>query len=177
MHEITLIGGGARCGKSAFALSLALRGYGRRVFVATAAAVDEEMRERIRRHQVERADRFRTVEAPLELGRTIAHLPPGTDVAVVDCLTVWLGNLYHRWAGQAETIETYLKDFLDQLAKPPCDLILVTNEVGWGIVPENPMARSFRDTAGRLNRQVAEKASRVYLMSMGIPLPLKEKST
>ncbi|PKN62342.1 MAG: bifunctional adenosylcobinamide kinase/adenosylcobinamide-phosphate guanylyltransferase [Deltaproteobacteria bacterium HGW-Deltaproteobacteria-15] len=168
-----LITGGARCGKSAFALRLAVRNYSRRTFVATAVNTDPEMNERISKHQLERGALFETIEEPTAPGRILATLPDSTEVAVVDCLTVWLGNLYHRSGGRQEQIQAEVDAFLSDMDHVSCDLVLVTNEVGWGIVPEHALARSFRDMAGYLNRKVAEKSTHVYLLCCGVPLALK----
>jgi adenosylcobinamide kinase / adenosylcobinamide-phosphate guanylyltransferase len=173
MPTITLIAGGTRSGKSAFAMDLALRNYSKRTFIATGVALDREMEDRIALHRKERAERFRTLEEPVELVRALSHLSRDGGVALVDCLTVWLGNLYHHFSGEEARVRAQIDDFLSAMDAAPCDLILVTNEVGWGIVPENPQARSFRDMAGYLNRKTAEKAARVYLICMGIPLTLK----
>jgi adenosylcobinamide kinase/adenosylcobinamide-phosphate guanylyltransferase len=177
MALITLITGGARSGKSSFALRLALEKGRVRTFIATAVAFDEEMAERISRHQKERGDRFRTVEEPIHLSDAIGGLPADNQVVVVDCLTVWLGNLYHHYKEDRNRVLTHVQAFINRLDDLACDLILVTNEVGWGIVPESPLARSFRDVAGYLNRRVAEKAQHVYLLCCGIPLTLKGSST
>jgi adenosylcobinamide kinase / adenosylcobinamide-phosphate guanylyltransferase len=168
-----LITGGARCGKSALALHIAEVRYARRTFVATAVETDPEMSGRISRHRLERGDRFQTIEEPFELGRVLSELPLNTEVAVVDCLTVWLGNLYHRFHGLEPRVIAEVDAFLAILEDVSCDLIFVTNEVGWGIVPENGLARSFRDVAGYLNRIMAEKSAHVYLVCAGIPLALK----
>ncbi len=173
MSKITLITGGARSGKSSFALSLGLRNYSKRAFIATAVPFDQEMKDRISRHREERGDQFHTIEEPIELPRVLTVLPGGTEVGVVDCLTVWLGNLYHHFQGEEEKVRVQVEAFLVHLDHPVCDLILVTNEVGWGIVPENPLARSFRDMAGYVNRRVAQKAAHTYLLCCGIPLTLK----
>jgi len=173
MSRITLITGGARSGKSSFALSLGLRNYSKRAFIATAVPFDQEMKQRVARHREERGDQFHTIEEPIELPRVLTALPAGTDVGVVDCLTVWLGNLYHHFQDAEEKVRVQVDAFLDHLDHPVCDLILVANEVGWGIVPENPLARSFRDMAGYLNRRVAQKAASAYLLCCGIPLTLK----
>ena len=173
MSRITLITGGARSGKSSFALSLGLRNYSKRAFIATAVPFDQEMKQRVARHREERGDQFHTIEEPIELPRVLTALPAGTDVGVVDCLTVWLGNLYHHFQDTEETVRMQVDAFLDHLDQPVCDLILVTNEVGWGIIPENPLARSFRDMAGFLNRRVATKAATAYLLCCGLPLTLK----
>jgi adenosylcobinamide kinase/adenosylcobinamide-phosphate guanylyltransferase len=173
MANLILISGGARSGKSSFALELTRRKYSRRVFIATAVAFDEEMRKRILQHQKERRAFFHTIEEPVDLERAVAALPLDTDVAVIDCLTVWIGNLYHHLHEDEATVRAWIERFLKALEQVSCDLILVTNEVGWGIVPENPMARSYRDTLGFLNRRIAEKAKHVYLLCCGIPLALK----
>ena len=173
MGKITLITGGARSGKSAFALSLGLQNYSKRAFVATAVPLDQEMKDRISRHRKERGDQFQTIEEPIELPRVLTDLAGGKDVVVVDCLTVWLGNLYHHFNDAEDKVRMQVEAFLDYLDHPLCDLILVTNEVGWGIVPDNPLARSFRDMAGYLNRRVAHKAASAYLLCCGIPLVLK----
>jgi adenosylcobinamide kinase/adenosylcobinamide-phosphate guanylyltransferase len=176
MAEVTLITGGARSGKSSFALELARRGYSRRALIATAVALDEEMKERILRHQEERGDTFHTIEEPVRLAEAISSCAGQIEVAVVDCLTVWLGNLYHHYDENEPSIKNHVDRFLAALDRAPCDLILVTNEVGWGIVPENRLARAFRDMAGLLNRQVAQKARCVYLLCCGIPLTIKGDS-
>jgi adenosylcobinamide kinase/adenosylcobinamide-phosphate guanylyltransferase len=173
MGKITLITGGARGGKSAFALTLGLQNYSKRAFVATAVPFDQEMKDRISRHREERGDQFQTIEEPIELARVLTNSAGGSEVVVVDCLTVWLGNLYHHFQDDKEKVRMQVEAFLDHLEHPLCDLILVTNEVGWGIVPENPLARSFRDMAGYLNRRVAEKAAAAYLLCCGIPVALK----
>lgn len=177
MPEITLITGGARSGKSAFALELARKRYSQRAFIATAVPLDQEMKERILRHQKERGDAFHTMEEPLRLAEAISSCAGQSEVALVDCLTVWLGNLHHHSLENGLSIENHVEPFLALLENPPCDLILVTNEVGWGIVPENRHGRVFRDRAGLLNRQVAQKARRVYLLCCGIPLMLKGESS
>ncbi|MEW6663610.1 MAG: bifunctional adenosylcobinamide kinase/adenosylcobinamide-phosphate guanylyltransferase [Thermodesulfobacteriota bacterium] len=173
LPRITLVTGGTRSGKSAFAMDLALSGYSSRTFIATGVALDREMEDRIAMHRKERGERFRTLEEPIELARVLSHLPKDGGVALVDCLAVWLGNLYHHTSGEEAKVRVRVEELLVALNAAPCDLILVTSEVGWGIVPENPLARSFRDMAGYLNRKVAEKAGRVYLVCMGIPLTLK----
>ncbi|MEM7586244.1 MAG: bifunctional adenosylcobinamide kinase/adenosylcobinamide-phosphate guanylyltransferase [Acidobacteriota bacterium] len=178
---ITLVTGGARSGKSRHALELA--GSPRpKAFIATAQAIDVEMQQRIDAHRRERDASFLTVEAPHDLAHAIADLPGDIQGAVVDCLTVWLGNLVHL-ASTAGTDDKALSqlttfpeiaDLLDLLDQPPAvDLILVTNEVGMGIVPASPMGRAFRDLAGALNQAVAARADRVILMVSGLPMPVR----
>jgi len=173
MNGITLITGGARSGKSHYALTLARQYPVPRAFIATAEPFDDDMCRRIERHRQERADDFATSESPLNLAETLAALPSETHIAVLDCLTVWLGNLMHH---NPDTAEPYAQigPFMDRLERPPCDLIVVTNEVGMGVVPHNGLARRFRDEAGRLNQRVAAKAHRVIMMVSGYPLMVKE---
>lgn len=163
--SIVLIGGGSRSGKSSFALSYARRSGERRGFLATAEAFDDEMRERIERHREDRGPDFVTLEEPLEIERVIAD--HSFDVLVIDCLTLWLSNLLH--AGRS----LYFDGFIDAAAQSPMTCVLVTNEVGCGIVPENALARQFRDLAGTLNQQVAARAAEVYWMVFGVPMRVK----
>jgi adenosylcobinamide kinase/adenosylcobinamide-phosphate guanylyltransferase len=170
---ITLITGGARSGKSRYALGLAAAAR-QPAFIATAEPSDDEMRARIARHREERKRdaRFHLIEAPIDLAAALRRLPAGADLALVDCLTVWLGNLMHR-RGVAETYPE-VAAFLRALEHPPCDLVLVTNEVGLGVVPPTEMGRAFRDLAGSVNQQIAARASTVVFMACGLPLFLKK---
>ena len=177
---ITLLTGGARSGKSRHALELAAA-YRRKAFVATAQAIDDEMRQRIDVHRRERDASFITVEEPLDLAPAIGDLPAEVDVAVIDCLTVWLGNLLHAagdGAGEQDPSRLaswpQIQDFLELLDQPPVvDLLVVTNEVGMGVVPASPLGRAFRDLAGSLNQAVAARADRVLLMVSGLPLSVR----
>ncbi len=173
MGGIILITGGARSGKSRYALELASP-YRKKAFIATALPVDGEMKERIEKHRLDRGPDFLTVEEPLNLAYALDHLPSEIEVAIVDCLTVWLGNLQHR-AGSLSMDSPMIRAFFDILEDPPCDLIIVTNELGSGIVPYDPRVREFRDTAGLLNQEVARLAHRVILTVCGIPVVLKGK--
>lgn len=171
MPDVTLLTGGGRSGKSDYAVTLAMA-RARRAFIATAEPFDDEMRARIAAHRAGRGNAFATIEAPVDLAGAVRGLPAGTDVVVIDCLTVWLGNLMHR-DGQGEQTSRAIAELLDVLREPPCDVIVVTNEVGLGIIPENAMARQFRDLAGGVNTRVARLANRVVLMISGIPLTIK----
>ncbi|MBN2315558.1 MAG: bifunctional adenosylcobinamide kinase/adenosylcobinamide-phosphate guanylyltransferase [Sedimentisphaerales bacterium] len=173
MKCITMITGGARSGKSRYALSLARKISAPRAFIATAESVDEEMRRRIDHHRQERASDFTAFEEPLNPGLILKKLPSDIHVAVLDCLTVWIGNLMHRHPNALGSFEE-IDRFLPALDQPPCDLIIVTNEVGMGIVPHNDLARGFRDIAGSLNQHVAAKADRVIFMVSGYPIVVKE---
>lgn len=173
MAETILITGGARSGKSAHALELA-NGHARRIFIATAEAFDDEMRERIARHRAERGEAWETIEAPLDLGTAIQGVRDASAVIVVDCLTVWLGTLMHHDAGFDETAPI-LHNALDAVrSAQAARIILVTNEVGMSIVPENALARRFRDLAGRINQQFAAMADQVILTVCGQTLTIKQ---
>ena len=165
--------GGARSGKSRYAQAMAevaAAVAGRRpVFIATGEAGDLEMAERIATHRTERADRWTTVEAPLDLAGPLASLGPD-DVAVVDCLTLWLSNsMLAEDPGHAARLE----GLPTAIAACPARLWLISNEVGWGVVPDNALARRFRDEAGRLHQRLAEMAEEVVLVVAGLPLVLK----
>ena len=169
---VTLVLGGARSGKSAYAqaaVEAAAAKAGRPpVMIATAEALDLEMTERIDRHRAERGEAWRTLEAPTALTHAVRGLQAG-EAAALDCLTLWLSNLMLR--GMA--VETAVDDLLAALAASPAELWVVSNEVGMGIVPESALARRFRDEAGRLNRRVAAQAERVVAVMAGLPLTLK----
>ena len=165
--RLTLVLGGARSGKSRYAESLITALSPPWVYVATAEALDAEMTERIAVHRARRGGDWRTIEAPHDLAGALAA-PAGAPV-LVDCLTLWLSN---RMLAQADVdAETdRLEEALDRRASP---LVLVSNEVGSGIVPDNALARRFRDLQGRLNQRMAARADRVVLMVAGLPLTVK----
>ena len=167
---VTLVLGGARSGKSAYAE--ALIGDQPAVYVATAEARDAEMAERIRRHRSRRCGAWTTSEAPLELTAALkAADRPGRPI-LVDCLTLWLSNLLV--AGRDPAAES--ADLVRSLPFLAAPVLLVANEVGLGIVPDNALARDFRDHAGRLNQEIAAIASRVVFVAAGLPLTLKDKA-
>jgi len=168
MRELIL--GGARSGKSALAARRA-EACARVVWVATAEARDAEMAERIARHRAERPAHWQTVEEPLHLADTLRRVAGADSCAVVDCLTLWLTNLL--LAGDAGLPERETAALLDVLPTLPGRVVLVANEVGLGIVPENALARRFRDEAGRLNQRVAAVCERVTFVAAGLPLVLK----
>ncbi|WP_394825091.1 bifunctional adenosylcobinamide kinase/adenosylcobinamide-phosphate guanylyltransferase [Pendulispora albinea] len=170
-----LIGGGVRSGKSAFALRLAMAHGGRRVFFATAVAFDDEMRVRIARHVEERAADFTTIEATHDLDLAVGRLctqPPAADVVVIDCLTLWLSNLLLA-DDSHEAIERRVDGLAGTLAAAPFHTLLVTNEVGMGIVPETALGRAFRDISGRAHQRLARSAQELYLAALGTVLRLR----
>ncbi len=164
---IILVGGGSRSGKSSYALQIARERGARLGYIATAQAFDEEMAERIRIHRQERGADFSTFEEPLDIARILREQEAALDAVIIDCLTLWLSN--HLLLDR----EPPASQLLDAAAASPITCILVTNEVGCGIVPDNAVARRFRDLAGRLNQQAAARASEVYWTAFGIPLRLK----
>jgi adenosylcobinamide kinase / adenosylcobinamide-phosphate guanylyltransferase len=165
---LTLVIGGARSGKSAFAERLVTGNQRPRRYIATAEAWDDEMRARIARHRAERGADWVTVEAPLDLGAALAAAR-ADEVVLVDCATLWLTN--HLLADHDLNAEAGA--LLAALATCPAPVVIVSNEVGWGIVPDNTLAREFRDEQGRLNQRLAEQASLVVTVIAGLPLVLK----
>lgn len=174
MGRITLITGGSRSGKSARALMLADAdpSWKRRYFVATAEALDDEMRARIAHHRANRSASFITVEAPIDLRETIVNLHGQADLAVIDCLTLWIANLLGGERSD-EAIVAEGAALATALEAAPFPTIVVSGEVGSGIVPDNPLARRFRDLLGWTNQTIAREASELILMTAGYPLRLK----
>lgn len=165
-----LIGGGSRSGKSRFALEYARRHAAPLAFIATAEARDDEMRDRIVAHQAERGSEFETIEEPRDLARVIVDAGDRYGAIVVDCLTLWLSNLMF---GGSTDIRRETANLLRVASESTSAVVLVTNEVGCGIVPENALARQFRDLAGAMNQQAAAAAQEAYWMAFGIPMQLK----
>ncbi|WP_312419402.1 bifunctional adenosylcobinamide kinase/adenosylcobinamide-phosphate guanylyltransferase [Shinella sp.] len=164
-----LVLGGARSGKSAFAERLVVETGLSRHYIATGRAWDDEMRERIARHREDRGDGWETHEEPLALAVRIADVARADRAVLVDCLTLWLTNLMLEERDIAEEFA----GLLSAIKGAPGRLIFVSNEVGLGIVPENRMARDFRDHAGRLHQQVAALVPEVYFVAAGLPLKMK----
>lgn len=171
-RKVIFVTGGCRSGKSRYAEELATAVTGRRAYIATAEIFDEEMRERVRLHREQRGDAFNTIEAPIDLAGALRALRVGTTVVLVDCLTVWLGNLMHHLPEFGEECPEIL-EFLQALREVSCQVVLVSNELGMGVVPESAMGRRFRDVAGRLNQRVAAIADEAYLTVSGLPIKLK----
>lgn len=169
MASVTLVLGGARSGKSSHAERLAADASPRRTYIATAQALDDEMATRITHHQSRRDSSWRTVEAPLGLSDAIAAEAAPDRVVLIDCLTLWLSNLLLA----DRDIEEESDALIAALENATGPLILVSNEVGLGIVPDNALARAFRDHAGRLNQRVAEAADKVVFIAAGLPMTLK----
>lgn len=167
-HSLFVLGG-ARSGKSRYAQARAEALDGRHIYIATAEAHDDEMLGRIARHREERDGRWRTVEAALDLPAAIDALSEPDSVVLVDCLTLWVTNLILA----ERDIATATEELCDAIQRFEGRLILVANEVGFGIVPDNALARRFRDEAGRTNQMVAAAANEVQIIFAGLPLRLK----
>ncbi|MFT4253680.1 MAG: bifunctional adenosylcobinamide kinase/adenosylcobinamide-phosphate guanylyltransferase [Caulobacter sp.] len=170
--SLTLVLGGARSGKSAFAQQAAearaVAAGVAPVMIVTAQAFDAEMEERIARHRADRGAAWTTLEAPFDLEGALGGLRPGA-VAVVDCLTLWLTNLMLA----EKDLSTAAGALVEAASAFEGDLWLVSNEVGWGVVPDNPLARRFRDEAGRLHQALARGADAVELVVAGLSLRMK----
>jgi adenosylcobinamide kinase/adenosylcobinamide-phosphate guanylyltransferase len=173
--RLTLITGPARSGKTQLAVQWALSFHAPRAYIATAQNRDAEMAERIRRHQEERGTAFQTYEEPLDLSALLKKLSGSASITLVDCLTLWVSNLLGDLGEHSAEIKPPLDDLLKELKNFKTPIILIGNEVGWGIVPDNPLARTFRDISGRLQQEIARMADQVILMVAGIPLIVKGK--
>ena len=169
LPPVTLVLGGARSGKSSFAEGITVAHPRGCVYVATAEIGDDEMAERVRKHQARREAHWRTVEAPLDLGAAPCSVSATIAAVLVDCLTLWLSNLMAAERDPANETEALIRA-LGQAGGP---VVFVSNEVGLGIVPDNALARAFRDHAGRLNQRIAEIANDVFFLAAGLPLRLK----
>jgi len=169
MKEFIL--GGARSGKSAFAQRQAMASSLQVLYVATAQAGDAEMVERIARHRAERPANWGLVEEPLALAATLRAHAAANRCLLVDCLTLWLSNLL---AAGDDRLTVEINALLDTLLTLPGHILLVSNEVGQGIVPANPLARRFRDEAGRLHQKIADQCDRAIFIMAGLPLILKD---
>lgn len=169
LPRLTLVIGGAASGKSAQAEALVRDQSGTRVYIATAQAFDDEMKAKIARHREMRAEHgWRTIEAPFDACAAVSELRAG-EVALFDCATFWLSNLMlaeRDWRAEADRL-------LAALASTPAPVVVVTNETGQGIVPENALARAFRQAQGELNQLLAAQADLVVAVMAGLPLVLK----
>jgi adenosylcobinamide kinase / adenosylcobinamide-phosphate guanylyltransferase len=168
---VTLVLGGARSGKSRYAEELLIALPLPRTYVATAQGLDDEMAARIAAHQARRGPEWQTIEAPHDLVGVLSVAAPGSSM-LIDCVTLWLSN---RMLAHAD-VEAEIEALQNALARSIAPVVLVSNEVGSGIVPDNALARRFRDLQGRLNQRLAARAERVVLLVAGLPLMLKGNS-
>ncbi|MBC8391594.1 MAG: bifunctional adenosylcobinamide kinase/adenosylcobinamide-phosphate guanylyltransferase [Deltaproteobacteria bacterium] len=173
MKESVFVIGGCRSGKSSYALKLAEEMYGnKRAFIATCVPHDEEMETRIERHKQERSPSWETLETPVQIAEIIDAYSPKYDVILVDCLTLWISNLLFD-DNELEEVSGYIQRLTQSIKTAQCPVILVSNEVGTGIVPDNKIARFFRDVVGLANQHVAKTCDKVIWMAAGIPVTIK----
>jgi len=168
------ITGGCRSGKSRYALDYANRHFSKKLFLATSEALDEEMARRIENHKKVRGPEWQTIEEPVEIVNKINEHGTDGKVILIDCLTLWLNNLLMKWDNDPRIMEE-TERLIDSLKKSPTSSILVSNEVGMGIVPADPLSRRYRDLLGAMNQKIAEALDTVIFMVSGIPLFLKGK--
>jgi len=172
MKETVLVIGGCRSGKSSHALYLANQIPGQKIFIATCIPHDKEMENRVLRHKKQRSRAWSTLEVPVRLPEEIGKNSRKKNVILVDCLTLWINNLFLENNDQSN-IDGHIRKLIQSLEKAECPIILVSNEVGTGIVPENRLARLFRDAAGFTNQRVAACVNKVIWMVAGIPVGVK----
>jgi len=168
MGKITLILGGVRSGKSQLAIKMAKEKAKRVAFIATCRPLDEEMKKRIALHKKSRPASWHTFEEPEDVQSTLKNIGNRFDVVIIDCLTLLISNLLLKGLKEVD-IEQKIKEIMGTST----NVIIVSNEVGLGIVPDNKLARAFRDIAGKMNQIVAKKASEVFFMASGLPLQIK----
>jgi adenosylcobinamide kinase/adenosylcobinamide-phosphate guanylyltransferase len=169
-NQITLVLGGQRSGKSKYAEGL-IEAQGGGLYLATAQVFDDEMKGRIDTHQQRRGDKWITLEEPLNIASIILREAKSNQPVLVDCLTLWLSNLIH----EEQNIEAQTESLIIALHKSQGPVVLVSNEVGQGVIPDNALARKFVDCAGRMNQVIAEAADRVVWVTAGIPQMLKDE--
>jgi adenosylcobinamide kinase/adenosylcobinamide-phosphate guanylyltransferase len=173
-HKVIFVTGGAKSGKSFFVLSESAKHKGQKAFIATAEALDEEMQNRIEKHKGERGEGWDTYEEPIRVTEMIKQIEGKYGVIVVDCLTLWLSNLMHAKLDITQELKKLVEVLKDSsLITHHSSLYLVSNEVGSGIVPENELARKFRDLAGTMNQRVAGVSDEVFMVVAGIPVKVK----
>ena len=169
--KLILVTGGARSGKSRHALTLGT-GYRRKAYLATGVSTDDEMRERIARHKRERGPKWQTLEEPLDLSTVIEQAAEDFDLILIDCLTFWISNLLLK-EGKEHLVAEKIAQLKELLTQRPCSFIVVSNEVGMGIVPDNSVSRLFRDLVGFANQEIAKVADQAIFMVAGFPMEFK----
>jgi adenosylcobinamide kinase/adenosylcobinamide-phosphate guanylyltransferase len=170
--KIVLITGGCRSGKSRFALDYANKHFSKKLYLATCEALDEEMVQRIEHHRKTRSPEWQTIEEPVEVVDKIKQYGDETDVILLDCITLWLSNLLMRRKDDPEIMKETDR-LIETIKQCLASFIAVTNEVGLGIVPADPLGRRFRDLSGMANQRIAEAADTAIFMVSGIPIFLK----
>jgi adenosylcobinamide kinase/adenosylcobinamide-phosphate guanylyltransferase len=172
-YGMTLVLGGAASGKSRYAQKLAEEHTGQLLYVATAQAGDTEMQTRIARHRKQRGERWQTLEEPLDLGGRLPQAMGGIRAVLIDCVTLWLTNLLLASGEDPTKVWPAIESLLELISQTQVPVILVSNELGMGLVPEHPLGRVFRDLSGAVNQRLAESADQVWLVAAGLPLQMK----
>lgn len=188
MSDFVLVTGGARSGKSRFAELLAQNTYQAVTYIATAQIWDNEMAKRVEKHRLSRPQEWSLIEEPYDITQVLFQLTNQNSVVLLDCITLWLSNLllrktsqYQDWERDSSQVDNIEREIIEDVHKlvlaanqiPP-KVIFVTNEVGQGIVPDNPLSRVYRDLAGKTNQILAEAAEEVYLVVAGYPIEIKQ---
>lgn len=171
----SLVIGGAKSGKSRYALDLCQQTGQKLIFLATAQAKDQEMTERIKRHQEERGRNWQTIEEPLDIIGRIQEFDSANTVILLDCLVLWMNNLYMKYGDDLKSIDQEVDALINHLSNVRGLVVMVSNELGMSIIPDNPLAREFRDRIGILNQRIAGIARKVVMMVAGLPLILKDE--
>jgi adenosylcobinamide kinase/adenosylcobinamide-phosphate guanylyltransferase len=168
------ITGGCRSGKSRYALHFANQHFSKKLFLATCEVLDEEMAQRVENHKKGRGPEWQTIEEPIEIVKKIREHKEDADMVLIDCLTLWLYNLLIKWDNDLRIIEE-TEELINTIKQGQISFILVSNEVGMGIVPADPLSRRYRDLLGTMNQKIAEALDTVIFMVSGIPIFLKGK--
>lgn len=168
MGRLIFISGHVRSGKSRFAVEFAKKNFKNVVFIATGRPIDDEMEERIKKHKESRPEEWKTIEEEIDIED---YIEKGNDY-ILDCLTTWVTNLMINGYKEKEIIEKVEK-LIENIRKVDCSCVIISNEVSWGIVPENKLARNFIDIIGKIHQIIVEKSDIFYLMIAGVPLKLK----
>jgi adenosylcobinamide kinase/adenosylcobinamide-phosphate guanylyltransferase len=172
MGKLIFVTGGVRSGKSGFAAGLAQKSGKNVVFIATCVPQDDEMKHRVKLHVIARPKHWKTIEEPMSLSGALYKVPPKTDAVIVDCLTLLISNLLISGKNEKKIL-LEIKKAIDLSKKKSFKLIVISNEVGMGIVPENELARDFRDISGKVNQLASGASDEAYMMVAGIPMRLK----
>jgi adenosylcobinamide kinase/adenosylcobinamide-phosphate guanylyltransferase len=170
--RMIFITGGCRSGKSRFALDYANQHFSKKLYLATCEPLDEEMAQRIEHHKKMRGPEWQTIEEPIAIVNKIREYGDKVEVILLDCITLWLSNLLIKWNSDSRMTDE-IDRFVDVIKKSQTSLIIVSNEVGMGIVPADPLSRRFRDLSGMTNQRIAEVVDTVVYMVSGIPIFLK----
>ena len=173
--RLIFVTGGSRSGKSQFAQDLAHSFEGRKVFIATAEPLDNEMKERIAAHRKARPSGWDTVEEPRHLGKVVSECSVTHDVILIDCLTLWISNLLTNNSLNQQEVSSEVKNLVDDCKTEKATVVVVSNELGMGIVPVDSITRLYRDIVGKANQQVAAASDQVFLVVAGIPVKIKQK--